>query len=325
MYDSDKIFEYLGGYGKFQGLLFGVEIEAEGNNLPSREPQYDEDGDEILEYIDPDLGSWDTHEEGSINGAEYVMQRPLPLEETLEEIDFLFDKLTRFHAATLKETPRSSIHVHVNCGDRTMGWLKKALPILAAAEPFLIHHSGRHRKGNLFCLSRQEAPLGWTPIINAVCGLAPNQYDTKYTATNFVPLWNYGSIEFRMMRGLTTAKQVKTWVTTIAILMDAIDAISDNHDWKELPYELTFLSFPCGLAEMRPGVADRLNKQALQSAQEVIASLSLTKAPKLSPKLSPKPFYANFEDFTTNPWPLATASPEILTPYIIAGTFNEDF
>lgn len=277
MSSSQTIQDVLGGYKKYRGFVYGVEIEAEGHGLPERETIYDEDGDEIIDHVDPDLGAWLTHEEGSISGAEYVMSQPLPVEQTLEEIDMLFERLADVYGATLTTSPRTSIHVHVNCSDRSIDWLRKALPVLAAAEPFLIHHSGRHRKGNLFCLSRREAPFGWTPIINAASSCTPQQYDTKYMAVNFVPLWSSGSIEFRMMRGLTTAKQVRTWVSLISLLMEAVDLIPDNHDWQHFPIELCFLMSNHGLAEMSARASDRLEKQALQSAQEVIAALALTK------------------------------------------------
>lgn len=309
MSSSPTIKEVLGGHGKYFGFVYGVEIEAEGFGLPERETIYGEDGDDIIDHQDPDLGLWCTHEEGSISGAEYVMMQPLPIEDALAEIDCLFDKLKRDYGATLKESPRTSIHVHVNCADRSMQWLRKALPVLAAAEPFLIQHSGRHRKGNLFCLSRREAPFGWLPITNAMSANSLHQLDTKYMAINFVPLWSTGSIEFRMMRGLTTASQVKAWVSLLDTLMTAIDNIPDNHDWQHFPDELRFLALPCGLAEMPRAVMSRLEKQGLQSAQEIVASICLTRPVEKPRKKSASLSYHGCVDFETGPTTAATATP----------------
>lgn len=276
MSNSKQIWEALYAYAPaYSGFVYGIEIEAEGIGLPAPTPVYDEDGDELLDTEYPQLGAWETHEEGSISGAEYVLSHPLPIEEAEVAVLDLWHRLTKQHRAVLHSSPRTSVHIHVNCGDNSIAWLRKALPVLAYAEQFLIHHSGQHRRGNLFCLSRLEAPFAWTPIMNVVAGLKATQHDTKYSAVNFVPLWSTGSIEFRMMRGLTKASEVLIWLRMIDTLMNATDDIANDFDFSEVPAALTFLEHEVGLAPMWPKKINELRKRGLRSATEVLAGLEI--------------------------------------------------
>jgi len=274
-----------------EGRLFGIEIEAEGHNLPCYEeeltyPDDDEDCDEpIIKNVSPDLKEWEIHEEGSItNGAEYVLKTPMDLGKACHAVDWLFDELRDKYQAVLKESPRTSVHIHINASDWSLGRLKKSLPILAAAEPFLVEMSGRHRRGNLFCLSRLDAPFGWKQVINLAAGAQYISGDTHYCGINFKPLYGHGSIEFRMMRGLTTAADVQDWLFTLDALIDAIDLVPNDWDWKELPSPLFFF-----LMHTSPASHERLLTKALRSAKEVVEELALAAIPQKMPQISPAP------------------------------------
>jgi len=305
---DEQVYLWRGRELRYPELVFGVEIEVEGSNLPTiMEEMCDEDGNEMEREV-PELGNWDTHEEGSVQGAEYVMQLPLPYRDTILEIHDLFTRLDREYHATLVASPRTSVHVHVNCQYRTARWLIHALPILAAAEPFLIHHSGRHRKGNLFCLSREEAPFGWIPFIHSLQGRETIGVDTKYSAINFIPLLSWGTIEFRMMRGLTDPESVCAWLRLLNTLFLAIDDIPEDYDWQKFPPQLEFLAEDFGLAQMPPAIADRLRLRGLRSAVEVSAALTNQESteenkPVFSPSSNQSPSWSNIQ--TLSPTSLA--------------------
>lgn len=272
---TQTVAEVFGLGNKPDYVCFGVEIEAEGVCLPQIDIIYDDNGDDIIEENPPELGEWETHEEGSIAGAEYVMAKPKPLQETLEAIDNLFGRLVNNYGSVLKESPRTSIHVHVNCAHRSVAWMRKAIPVLAAAEPFLVHYSGRHRKGNLFCLSRRESTFGWVPVINALNGTSMACHDTKYSAVNFMPLWSFGSIEFRMMRGLTCPEKIKAWVKMLSDVIEAVEQVPEDFNWEDFPPALDFLKEPNILTDQTSGPWNRLTREALWSAREVALSLAI--------------------------------------------------
>lgn len=258
-----------------EGRVFGVEIEIEGDGLPQREVELEFDPeDEYAEPCEndttPDMKMWDIHEEGSIKGAEYVLRRPLPLTESCDAVNWLYAELHDKYNAEIYESPRTSVHVHINASDWPLAKLRKALPLLAAAEPFLVEMSGRHRKGNLFCLSRLEAPFGWSPVINLAEGGAYCRGDTHYSGINFSPLWNKGSIEFRMMRGLTNPYDVIKWLMTLDALVNAIDLLPDDYDYSVFPDILSFLT-----ATIAPSAVSRLQRAGLRSAREVLEDLTL--------------------------------------------------
>lgn len=282
-----------------EGRVFGIEIEIEGDCLPQIETELvtedpDEDYPEYEEVvISPDLGVWEIHAEGSIRGAEYVLKEPLSLSESLNAVDWLFDTLSTEWSAVIYDSPRTSVHVHVNASDWPLDKLRKALPLLAAAEPFLVEMSGKHRKGNLFCLSRLDAPFGWTPIINALCGKAASG-DTHYSGINFAPLWRKGSIEFRMMRGLTKAEDVGRWLITLDALMDAIDLLPEDYSYAEFPPVLSFL-----IDGVPAEKIDRLERVGLRSALEVLEDLTIAAIP--IPQEVEKIYLQNY-DIQTPAW-----------------------
>lgn len=317
MSNSKQIWEALYACAAwYSGFVYGIEIEAEGIGLPTPTPVYDEDGDEIIDTEYPQLGAWETHEEGSISGAEYVLSNPLPIEEAEVAVLDLWHRLTKQHKAVLHSSPRTSVHIHVNCSDKSIAWLRKALPVLAYAEQFLIHHSGQHRRGNLFCLSRLEAPFAWTPIMNVAAGLKTAEHDTKYSAVNFVPLWSTGSIEFRMMRGLTKASEVLIWLRMIDTLMNAINDIANDFDFSEVPAALTFLEHDVGLAPMLPKKINELRKRGLRSATEVLAGLEILEEFAKATPQQPKKKYL-LDIWETPIWPSSTSDPVSVSPEII--------
>lgn len=297
-----------------EGRVFGVEIEVEGENLPQRETELvthdpDEDYPEY-EEVDrtPELGAWEIHAEGSIKGAEYVLKEPLPLSESLDAVGWLFNTLRTEWHAVIYDSPRTSVHVHVNASDWSWDQLRKALPLLAVAEPFLVEISGKHRKGNLFCLSRLDAPFGWTPIINAICGKHYNG-DTHYSGINFAPLWRKGSIEFRMMRGLTEAADVVDWLVTLDSLIDAIDLLPDDYDYEEFPPVLAFLTSSVPAEKIK-----KLEREGLRSAREVLADLTIAAVSLPQPSPLMPTFTISGNSIEWNPMaeiPIATAMPNI--------------
>ena len=304
---------------RYEGYQFGVELEAEGISLPEPEKVYEEDSDDY-DTVMPQLGSWVTHEEGSITGAEYVMACPRPLDEAIAEVQDLFGRLRSQYDATILPSPRTSVHVHVNCGDKTLAWLKKALPVLAAAEPFLIHQGGRHRRGNLFCLSRQEAPFGWSNAIEFARTGRWGGQDAKYSAINFEPLRIFGSIEFRMMRGLTTSEDLCRWLSLVSEVMNAIDYIPESFDFESFPSELDCVRQSV-LSSVTPHDRARLTKLALQNAAEVQMLLMRVTEPVVNEKKKPSLMSLASIDWESFQQQLQTAEP-VVSPWISTEGFN---
>lgn len=242
----------------YYGPLIGVELELESPGLYLPIEHFDEDSDELVEEeVDIPAGWLREHEE-SIQGVELISNGPKTFEETVVNIDSLFDDIER-QGFKLQRTPRGSTHVHCNVADLTWEQMRSFVMACAWAEPFLIEIAGKGRKGNLFAQSYATTPLGWRNIINWCRheNISP-ALDTHYMATSFSPMGYLGSVEFRMGPSARNREEAIGWVSLVHAVACAgrNDVVTDDGG--------TVISL---LAYLGKGMAERVFTKCMQQAE----------------------------------------------------------
>lgn len=186
----------------------GIEIEVEGRNLPF-----------LRNY-------WNNERDGSLQGeesAEYVLQRPMTLEDVRKALDYL-EKEYRENNTRVDETIRAGVHVHVNCQKLTMTQLYSFMTVYLVLENILVKWCGEARCGNVFCLRASDAEWLLTSIRMAAEGRKfKGQFHSdnlRYASMNVKALGDYGSLEFRSMRGTRNLDLIYLWAKTLLELRE---------------------------------------------------------------------------------------------------------
>lgn len=167
----------------------GIELELEGDFSISSDSLY-----------------WSWKEEGSLrNGLEFVLRKPVKLEdmsEALSELQGILDKCHPIHSI------RCSTHIHINVLRLTHKEVYNAILYYFLLEDLLVSTQGPLREGNLFCLRMSDAEGVTDSIHQSIAqdmGFTNFSMDThKYGAINLAAVRTFGSLEFRFFRPLPT-------------------------------------------------------------------------------------------------------------------------
>lgn len=172
----------------------GIELEMEGRGLIAADgAMYDLAGDKTG-------ARWSAKHDGSLRngGIEYVLTSPCTISEIDPLVTGLFDKL-KLAGSQLENSNRCSTHIHVNVGEQRVNKLTSIIILWAIFEEYLIRWHGVNRTRNHFCLSIKDSKTTlntWLHLLRS--GQIPNQDSgAKYSALNILPLWRFGSFEFR--------------------------------------------------------------------------------------------------------------------------------
>lgn len=187
--------------------VIGVEFENE-----TKEP-----------FEHPSVRGWQFQPEGSLRycGFEYVLKTPVPINQAKGHIQNLFKWIdTRREAIPLTNSIRTSTHVHFDVTKWTYIDLLRFSTIYWILEETLSSFCGETRKGNLFCLRLKDASYAQNVIAASLergeifpRSLTHNDY--RYASLNFSSVSKFGSIEFRMMRGVDKIKDIYTWIDVL--------------------------------------------------------------------------------------------------------------
>jgi hypothetical protein len=91
-------------------------------------------------------------------------------------------------------------------------------------EDILMEYCGELRKGNLFCMSLQDADGIIPSLIRAQANMALKRVhgnEWRYAALNFTSLHKYGSLEFRAFRSTKNFKEIEKWVELLLRIKDS--------------------------------------------------------------------------------------------------------
>lgn len=144
---------------------------------------------------------WNSKEDGSLRngGREYVLSVPCKVHELESLVRDFFTRFEDRAGTEIRNTNRCSTHVHINARGMKINHLTSVLGLWYAFEQDLIGWCGIDRSVNHFCLSSKESDSvaeAWTDFLENG-NIPPGRRNIKYAAINVLPLWSFGSFEFR--------------------------------------------------------------------------------------------------------------------------------
>lgn len=213
---------------------FGLEIEAEvltPECYPANffREEYNQKKDTMDVFVDA-MPQWIVKRDDSLRnyGLEYVLQKPLSYEKTLEALD-TFGEATK-GIPFIKGSPSTSVHTHINMTNETPVTMGNFCTTYMLYENLLVEFCGETRRSNLFALPTRVAEKTMNNLVQLF-----SQYEkgesraiiwgidsVKYAALNLACLNTLGSLEIRSFRGTTDVSEIKQWVSILnRILMFA--------------------------------------------------------------------------------------------------------
>jgi hypothetical protein len=181
------------GFNIYPVPLTGIEVEVENVNAgDTQAPSH----------------SWRVENDGSLRnmGIEYI-SLPTKPEHIESAITYLFDDIL---PTTAHFSPRTSIHIHLNCRELDLMQIYNIVITYQCFEDLLYDFAGKERKKSIFCV-----PVGNTSYYRNMKALfQANDLVgwSKYTGLNLGPLNEYGTIEFRHLRGTNDKRVLFKWL-----------------------------------------------------------------------------------------------------------------
>lgn len=178
-------------------LLYGVELEIE--NVPNA-------GDMVVPGID-------VVRDGSLrnNGMEFIT-KPMSFSNLAYCLGTFFTK-NKLTEANYSE--RCSIHVHTNVQDLESSQVQTIALLYQVVERILFRWIGHDREYNIFCVPLHQTNITYNKVGAGAEGFRDWE---KYTALNFIPMFQQGTIEFRHMNGHPDYKKILVWCSIIGSL-----------------------------------------------------------------------------------------------------------
>lgn len=184
----------------------GIEIEVEGENLPSRVGE-----------------SWRVDRDGSLRGESYeYVSKPIKYKELTSTLNQLKDAYRRT-GAVVHESIRAGVHVHRNVQDFTPVQLFNLSISYFAIEDLLMKWAGESREGNHFCLRAKDGEFVLFQLQRVADTRMIKHLNTdtiRYCSLNLFSLFKYGTVEFRGMRGTANLDAIKIWTEMIYALTE---------------------------------------------------------------------------------------------------------
>lgn len=164
-----------------------------------------------------EVKGWVSKTDGSLrnHGVEYTTL-PCNVQDVPRLCTDLFTKLQK-NFKIVEDSPRTSIHVHVNVQQYTLKQAVTAIIATMLMDSTLIQLCSPMRKSNQYCLRIQDAE-SVVDILNKNLtekGIQLGQLNedrVKYTANNYYTLMKFGTIENRMKDGELNVDKVVYWV-----------------------------------------------------------------------------------------------------------------
>lgn len=184
----------------------GIEIEVEATGR--------------LPVITDDI--WTSKPESSLRGhcMEYITINPIKVDSSFQSnVLSLTNRLNTSVINPSQDSPRTSIHVHVNVCDFNPVQLLTFITAYWLFENPLFNYCGPLRKSNLFCLRLADAE-GALEIVKS--GIQTNDFFSalngdriRYSGMNLNAVYKFGSVEFRGMRGTTDPEIIGAWTKAL--------------------------------------------------------------------------------------------------------------
>lgn len=123
------------------------------------------------------------------------------------------------------DSPRTSVHVHVNVLEMTPLQIWTAVFCYWIAENVFMDYCGPERQGNMYCLRLKDAEGVLVAVEKDLKKPAEpfiklNTDQIRYCGLNLKAIPTLGSLEFRGMRGTIDADIIDTWSTMVYDVVD---------------------------------------------------------------------------------------------------------
>lgn len=212
--------------------FYGIEIELEQIRLAS---------------VPPSL--WTYEGDGSLRnrGMEFKSIEPLPIATAKDSLIMLDDFFER-HGMEPEANDRCSVHIHMDVRDMSNNQIYNMLCNYSLIEPMFFAHVAEHRADSHFCVPYYHCRDTARAIMNAIKDHEPNEVSMqgrKYMALNVLPMYRFGSVEWRHFPAVLPVKRVIPWLD----LIDTIKTASLDGRWSDSDVE-AFAN------EYMPGVYD---------------------------------------------------------------------
>lgn len=174
---------------------------------------------------------WQAKADGSLrnHGVEFV-SNPLAVKQIQLAVEHLYSAMYQDNNPDF--SPRTSVHVHVNCRDMTQDQVFNFVLLYAIFEKHFFAVAGTKRLNSIFCVPMYRCNI----LKNArdlIYGFSPNW--KKYCALNLLPLVPnndtgcYGTIEFRHLYGTANPQELMSWINDILCLRQW--AMTFENEW----------------------------------------------------------------------------------------------
>lgn len=205
------------GLHKVDGEI-GIEIEAEGQRFPT-------------EHLP---SPWFVTRDGSLrgNGFEYVLSEPINRNEVKPTLSSLIDAFDK-NSTRINDSPRAGVHIHINCQELSRLKVFNIIILYLLFEKLMINYCGDSRKGNLFCLSAEDAEAIITGLRDVALrqSFSPMMSDEyRYASINVTALQKFGSLEFRSLQTPQNFLEIEPWIKLLLKIKDAALKIETPRD-----------------------------------------------------------------------------------------------
>ena len=181
----------------FEDVLVGVEVEVEkAYDIHSK-----------LGKLSPIF--YYTEDHSLRNGGIEILTRPIPAKTVVPAYKALIDYLETF-TPEYEFSKRTSLHLHFNMQDYTVTQVRNILFVYILFERHLFKYVCPLRRSNIFCIPLQETKVT-KELIDDFYNCTRHGWG-KYAAVNTLPLFSYGTLEFRLHEGTNNVNKVANWL-----------------------------------------------------------------------------------------------------------------
>jgi hypothetical protein len=178
----------------------------------------------LEEFVMPEIPGWNNHEEHSLRhfGFEYVLRSPRGIDKLKKPVGLYFESMKSAlgDLSHMLNSRRTSTHVHFDVGLLNPIEVINISLVYWLIEPLLMEFCGEVRKGNHFCLSAKDTLANINNLRKNIergniwdSFTFSNEY--RYASLNLASVYKFGSLEYRLMRGLSEEETLWTWINIL--------------------------------------------------------------------------------------------------------------
>jgi hypothetical protein len=207
-------FEALGVLPSSPGALLGIELEYEGTKSSPRYLR--ESYPKIFEW-------WVIGSDGSLRGEDACeIRSSVPM--SVAHVEYCLPQLLEL-SSKWQVNKRTGLHVHLDVGHMTQDNLVNLLCLYGLLEPAVFTAAGDERSANPFSVPWYKDPYA-SKLIAVICGGGDAVWTSinlggKYSALNFRPILEYGTVEFRHMKNTHNTSHIFGWISMILHMRNA--------------------------------------------------------------------------------------------------------